>query len=74
MLFCSLVTQFDSMCRDQEKMAKVTKSLGVTIPARDARHSDPRVQLHSLCSQWLPLAQAVLGQSTLSFVFVLMSH
>lgn len=36
-------------------------SLGLKIGAREARHSDPKVQLNAMCSQWLPISQAVLG-------------
>lgn len=28
--------------------------------ARDSRHSDPKVLLSAICSQWLPVSQAVL--------------
>lgn len=35
-------------------------SLGVKVMARDSRHSDPKVLLTAICSQWLPVSQAVL--------------
>lgn len=35
-------------------------SLGVKVMARDLRHSDPKVLLSAICSQWLPVSQAVL--------------
>uniref|UniRef100_A0A8D3B3C6 Elongation factor-like 1 n=1 Tax=Scophthalmus maximus TaxID=52904 RepID=A0A8D3B3C6_SCOMX len=47
--------------RDQEKVVKVVTSLGVKVMARDSRHSDPKVLLSAICSQWLPVAQAVLS-------------
>ncbi|KAJ0056722.1 hypothetical protein NL108_012665 [Boleophthalmus pectinirostris] len=47
--------------RDKEKVEKVVKSLGVKVLARDTRHSDPKVLLSAICSQWLPLSQAVLS-------------
>lgn len=47
--------------RDKEKVEKVVTSLGVKIMARDNRHSDPKVLLSAICSQWLPLSQAVLS-------------
>ncbi|XP_028439312.1 elongation factor-like GTPase 1 [Perca flavescens] len=47
--------------RDKEKVEKVIASLGVKVLARDSRHSDPKVLLSAICSQWLPLAQAVLS-------------
>lgn len=40
---------------------KITISLGLKISDRDARHSDSSVHLHSICSQWLPLANAILS-------------
>ena len=35
------------------------------ISARDSRHTDPRVHLFAVCSQWLPLASAVLSMVVL---------
>uniref|UniRef100_A0A3B4UIW6 Elongation factor-like 1 n=1 Tax=Seriola dumerili TaxID=41447 RepID=A0A3B4UIW6_SERDU len=46
--------------RDKEKVEKVVTSLGVKVMARDSRHSDPKVLLTAICSQWLPVSQAVL--------------
>lgn len=46
--------------RDQEKVDRVMSSLGVKVAARDLRHSDPKVLLSAICSQWLPVSQAVL--------------
>uniref|UniRef100_A0A8C2WDW8 Elongation factor-like 1 n=1 Tax=Cyclopterus lumpus TaxID=8103 RepID=A0A8C2WDW8_CYCLU len=46
--------------RDKEKVEKVVTSLGVKLLARDLRHSDPKVLLSAICSQWLPVSQAVL--------------
>ena len=40
---------------------KITNSLGLKISDRDARHSDSSVHLHAICSQWLPLANAILS-------------
>lgn len=48
-------------CRDKEKIDKIVTSLGLKMGAREARHSDPKVQLSAICSQWLPIAHAVLG-------------
>lgn len=48
-------------CRDREKIDKIVTSLGLKIGAREARHSDPKVQLSAICSQWLPISHAVLG-------------
>ncbi|KAM9826375.1 elongation factor-like GTPase 1 isoform X4 [Syngnathus typhle] len=47
--------------RDKEKVEKVLASLGVKVMARDSRHSDPKVLLSAICSQWLPVSQAVLS-------------
>lgn len=46
--------------RDKDKVSKIITSLQLKISARDLRHTDPRVQLCAICSQWLPLAQAAL--------------
>ncbi|KAG7235345.1 hypothetical protein INR49_002768 [Caranx melampygus] len=46
--------------RDKEKVEKVVTSLGVKVMARDSRHSDPKVLLTAICSQWLPVSHAVL--------------
>ena len=47
-------------CRDKAKIDKIVGSLQLKIPGRDARHSDPRIHLFTICSQWLPLARVVL--------------
>uniref|UniRef100_A0A8B9JXX8 Elongation factor-like 1 n=1 Tax=Astyanax mexicanus TaxID=7994 RepID=A0A8B9JXX8_ASTMX len=47
--------------RDKEKVEKIVASLGLKVMARDLRHSDPKVLLSAICSQWLPLSQAVLS-------------
>nr|XP_057934508.1 elongation factor-like GTPase 1 isoform X2 [Doryrhamphus excisus] len=47
--------------RDKEKVEKVVASLGVKVTARDSRHSDPKVLLSAICSQWLPVSHAVLS-------------
>ncbi len=46
--------------RDKEKVEKMVTSLGLTVMSRDLRHSDPKVLLSAICSQWLPVSQAVL--------------
>ncbi|MBN3296321.1 EFL1 GTPase, partial [Amia calva] len=46
--------------RDKEKTEKMVTSLGLNVSARDFRHTDPKVLLSAICSQWLPLSQAVL--------------
>ncbi|XP_058256934.1 elongation factor-like GTPase 1 isoform X2 [Hemibagrus wyckioides] len=47
--------------RDKEKVEKMVTSLGLKVMARDLRHSDPKVLLSAICSQWLPVSQAVLS-------------
>ncbi|XP_055970400.1 elongation factor-like GTPase 1 [Sorex fumeus] len=47
--------------KDKEKIDKIVTSLGLKMGAREARHSDPRVQINAICSQWLPVSQAVLA-------------
>ncbi|KAK1327732.1 hypothetical protein QTO34_012637 [Cnephaeus nilssonii] len=47
--------------KDKEKIDKIVTSLGLKIGAREARHSDPKVQISAICSQWLPISQAVLA-------------
>ncbi|KAK0144951.1 Elongation factor-like GTPase 1 [Merluccius polli] len=66
-LFVQLVldniwTLYDAVVtkRDKEKVEKMVTSLGVKVMARDSRHSDPKVLLSAICSQWLPISQAVL--------------
>lgn len=49
--------------KDKEKIDKIVTSLGLKIGAREARHSDPKVQVSAICSQWLPVSQAVLDLS-----------
>ncbi|KAM4597113.1 elongation factor-like GTPase 1 isoform 2-T2 [Fundulus diaphanus] len=67
-LFVQLVldniwTLYDAVVarRDEEKVKKVVTSLGITVMTRDLRHSDPKVLLHAICSQWLPVSRAVLS-------------
>ncbi|XP_023504821.1 elongation factor-like GTPase 1 isoform X1 [Equus caballus] len=47
--------------KDKEKIDKIVTSLGLKIGAREARHSDPKVQINAICSQWLPISKAVLA-------------
>ncbi|XP_056591298.1 LOW QUALITY PROTEIN: elongation factor-like GTPase 1 [Triplophysa dalaica] len=47
--------------RDKEKVEKMVTSLGLKVMPRDLRHSDPKVLLCAICSQWLPVSQAVLS-------------
>uniref|UniRef100_A0A2K6PDH3 Elongation factor-like GTPase 1 n=1 Tax=Rhinopithecus roxellana TaxID=61622 RepID=A0A2K6PDH3_RHIRO len=47
--------------KDKDKIDKIVTSLGLKIGAREARHSDPKVQINAICSQWLPISHAVLA-------------
>ncbi|XP_052015452.1 elongation factor-like GTPase 1 [Apodemus sylvaticus] len=47
--------------KDKEKIDKIVTSLGLKIGAREARHSDPKVHINAICSQWLPISHAVLA-------------
>lgn len=49
--------------RNKEKIDKIVSSMNIKLSLRDTRQADPRVHLQSICSQWLPLAQAVLGMA-----------
>ena len=42
-------------------MEKIVSTMNLKISPRDMRHADPKVHLFAVCSQWLPLASAVLG-------------
>lgn len=44
-------------------MEKIVSSMKLKISARDSRHTNPKVLLFAICSQWLPLAEAVLSMS-----------
>ncbi|XP_032453197.1 elongation factor-like GTPase 1 isoform X2 [Nasonia vitripennis] len=46
--------------KDKEKVATMVEKLNIKLTARDLRHSDPKAQLHAICTQWLPLAKACL--------------
>ncbi|XP_061855490.1 elongation factor-like GTPase 1 isoform X2 [Colius striatus] len=46
---------------DKEKIEKIVTSLGLKIGARESRHADPKVHLNAICSQWLPISDAVLS-------------
>jgi ribosome assembly protein 1 len=66
-LFVQLILEniwslYDAVLRkDKEKVDKIVTSLGLKLGAREARHSDPKVQISAICSQWLPVSHAVLA-------------
>ncbi|MED6234148.1 Elongation factor-like GTPase 1 [Ataeniobius toweri] len=47
--------------RDRLKVEKVVTSLGIKVMTRDLHHSDPKILLYGICSQWLPVSSAVLS-------------
>uniref|UniRef100_A0A667XDI6 Elongation factor-like 1 n=1 Tax=Myripristis murdjan TaxID=586833 RepID=A0A667XDI6_9TELE len=59
--FVLIIPPQNSWAEDKEKVEKMVTSLGVKLMARDSRHSDPKVLLSAICSQWLPVSQAVLS-------------
>lgn len=48
------------MRKDRDRIPAITEKLGIKLTARDLRHTDARVQLQSIFSQWLPIERAVL--------------
>lgn len=52
---------FSMSLRDKARIEKIVNSMKLKISARDSRHTDSRVHLFAVCSQWLPLAGAVLS-------------
>lgn len=57
--------------RDKEKLEKIVTSLGIKLTTRDLKHSDCKVQLQAVCSQWLPLSNTVLGMVNKCFLIML---
>nr|XP_060611193.1 elongation factor-like GTPase 1 [Anolis sagrei ordinatus] len=47
--------------RDKEKIDKIVATLELKIGVRELSHTDPKVQLNAICSQWLPVSEAVLS-------------
>ncbi|XP_050350136.1 elongation factor-like GTPase 1 isoform X2 [Nymphalis io] len=45
---------------DKEKVPVICEKLGIKLTTRDLRHTDGRIQLQSLMTQWLPLSNTVL--------------
>lgn len=58
--------------RDKEKIEKIVTSLGLKIGPRESRHADPKVHLNAICSQWLPISDAVLCILQEDTLFVLL--
>ncbi|KAF3910774.1 hypothetical protein ABW20_dc0101200 [Dactylellina cionopaga] len=47
--------------RDQDKVEKIVKTLGIKVLPRDLKSKDSRALLSTIFTQWLPLSRAVLG-------------
>lgn len=45
---------------DKEKVPVICEKLGIKLTTRDLRHTDSRIQLQALMTQWLPLSNTVL--------------
>ncbi len=41
----------------------MVSSLGLKVSSRDIKHTDPKVQIKAITTQWLPLPDAVLGMT-----------
>jgi len=50
---------------DAPKRDKIIATLGLQVPPRDLKHSDPLVQLRAIMGQWLPLGRTVLRTAVL---------
>lgn len=46
---------------EKEKVPLICEKLNIKLTTRDLRHTDSRVQLQSLMTQWLPLSHTVLN-------------
>ncbi|XP_076231146.1 elongation factor-like GTPase 1 isoform X1 [Calliopsis andreniformis] len=55
MMYETIITR-----KDKEKIVSIAEKLDIKLTTRDLRHTDPKVQLQAVCSQWLPLARACL--------------
>ncbi|KAF3902666.1 hypothetical protein AA313_de0200125 [Arthrobotrys entomopaga] len=47
--------------RDQDRVEKIVKTLGIKVLPRDLKSKDSRALLSTIFTQWLPLSRAVLG-------------
>ena len=48
--------------KDKLMVEKIVQSLSLKVLARDLKHSDPKVQIQAILTQWLPLSDAVLSK------------
>ena len=66
----SLWNVYDSFIRkDPLKIEKILEKLKPKVSPRDLKHSDPRVPIAAVLSQWLPLSNAVLSEFLSYFEF-----
>ncbi|XP_071449909.1 elongation factor-like GTPase 1 [Hetaerina americana] len=58
----SLWSLYDTVIirKEKDKIPKIAENLGIKLSTRDLRHTDCKVQLQAVFSQWLPLATALL--------------
>lgn len=64
----SLWNVYDAFSRkDQLKIDKILEKLNSKVSPRDLKHSDPKVPITSVLTQWLPLSNAVLSESSRFF-------
>lgn len=49
-----------SVRKDKEKTPIIAEKLGVKLTTRDLRQTDPKVHIHAIFSQWLPIERTVL--------------
>ena len=50
--------------KDKEMTEKIVQKLQLKVAPRDLKHSDPKVQVQAILSQWLPLSHSVLGNNS----------
>ena len=48
--------------KDKSMAEKIVQNLNLKVAPRDLKHSDPKVQVAAILSQWLPLADTVLSK------------
>ena len=46
--------------RDLDKTTKIVESLKIEVPKRDLNHTDPKIRIKSIFTQWLPLSNCIL--------------
>jgi ribosome assembly protein 1 len=59
--------------KDKIMVEKIVQSLNLKVLPRDLKHSDPKVQIQAILTQWLPLSDAVLSKYLSLFKINLMN-